>query len=85
MDRGQTTGAVELNVEKSPQELELLGHIREVNERRLELGHECSQLHSKGDVDGSVRKKRAAEEARRYLNRLVARHKKLYRRRPPHL
>ena len=74
-----------LNVEKtlrSPEEQELLEHIKAVNVKRLELEQEATCLHRRGDIEGTVRKKKACEEARRYLNSLVARHKKLYWRRP---
>ncbi len=67
---------------KSPPEIALLTHIREVNDKRLELEYESLLLNRHGDVAGSVRKKKACEEARRYLNTLVAKHKRLYSRRP---
>lgn len=71
----------ELILDKSPQEIALLTHIKEVNDKRLELGREAIQLHNNGDLDGCLRKKRGCAEARKYLNSLVAKHKRLYWRR----
>jgi hypothetical protein len=74
---------VDLNVEqrqqKSPEELQLLNHIKEVNEKRLQLGYESLLLTRNGNIEEAVKKRRAGDESRRYLNKLVMRHKKLFR------
>lgn len=69
---------------KSPPEIALLTHIREANDKRLQLRYEASLCNRRGDVAGAVRKERAVEEARRYLNKLTTKHKRHYGRRSSH-
>ena len=77
MDASGQTKRPELNVEKRRRlRQESLQHIRAVNEKRQELEYASFLLNRKGDIQGAVRKKRGAEEARRHLNALIANHKK---------
>lgn len=80
-DHGSGDLKVDKHQPRSPQESELLRHIKEVNEKRVQLGYESLLFNRSGNVEGAVKKQRAAEEARRYLKTLFARHKKLYWRR----
>lgn len=80
--KGQEDFGLDTHQPRSPQESQLLQQIRDVNEKRQQLLYESNLYNRSGNVEGAVRKQRAAEEARRYLNTLVARHKRFYRRRP---
>lgn len=71
MEKGKTL--------RTAEEQQILEHIKAVNEKREQLLYEASLLNSQGKIDASIRKKRGAEEARRYLNKLCAQHKRQYR------
>lgn len=80
--KGQGDFGLDVHQPRSPQESQLLQQIRDVNEKRQQLLYESTLCNRIGNVERAVRKQRAAEEARRYLNTLVSRHKRYYRRRP---
>ncbi len=74
----------DLNVEKmlkSPQEIALLQQIRDSNDAIKHLEAEYLSLFRQGKIDACVKKHRGIEFAKKYINGLCAKHKKLYRRR----
>ena len=63
---------------RTAEETDLLRKIKSVNDRKTELEQEADALHREGKINEMVRKRRAIEEARRYLNILCAKHRKKF-------